>query len=72
MTPEEHDALILAVDHIRVMNERHNGCDIPCRVSLLEKKYDRVETVAFLILAMVTLGRLWDAREFISWLISNI
>jgi len=69
MTPEEHDALILAVDHIREIKERHSGCLMPARVDALERKKDRIEAVVALILVLVAAGRIVDLYELMTQLI---
>ena len=72
MTPEEHDALILATDHIKEMKEKHRDCDIPGRVNMLERQQDRQWFMLKLILALVGLGRLVDSTKMIDWVLSQI
>jgi len=62
----------LVVDHVTEMKIRHNTCGIPARIAALEKTYARVETIAWFILCLVSLGRLWDGRELITWLLTQI
>ena len=72
MTPEEHDALILATDHIKEMKEKHRDCNIPNRVCIIERQQDRQWFVMKLILVLVGLGRIVDSTKLIDWVLSQI
>ena len=54
------------------MYERHQSCDIPGRVKLLENKNTRIEAMVVVILTLVSLGRVWDLYEFFRQWILNI
>jgi hypothetical protein len=72
MNQDERDMLIRIDERVQLMCDRHRLCDIPSRVKLLESKNTRIEAMVVVILALVSLGRVWDLYEFFRQWILNI
>ena len=72
MDQEERDMLIRIDERTAEMQKRHDSCKIPERVAVLENKNTRAEAMIAVILALVSIGRLWDLYEFLRQWILNI
>lgn len=72
MDKEEREMLIRIDERVQLMCDRHRLCDIPKRVTVLENKNTRIEAMVVVILALVSLGRVWDLYEFFRQWILNI
>lgn len=72
MNQDERDMLIRIDERVQLMCERHRLCDIPGRVKIIENKNTRTEAMVVVILALVSLGRVWDLWEFFRQWILNI
>jgi hypothetical protein len=69
MTPEEREMLVRIDERTLAWKEDHDNCPTRVMVQTHETKIQRAEGAILLLLALVSIGSIYDLYEFIKQLL---